>query len=790
MTESSILVLVLVFLPFIAALFTPLIHKVLKNKIGWWAVLVAIICLVIAFRLYPEVRANGKIAFSIPWVTSLDIDLSFYVTGLSLLFCVIVSGIGTMITAYANYYLSTKEKLARFYAEILFFMGSMLGVVTSGNLILMFVFWEFTSVSSFLLIGFWDHREASVYGARKALLITSAGALFMLGGLIWLYDIVGHQGAVSIMGSFDIEYLIGKAALIKSHPAYSYILILLLLGAFSKSAQFPFHIWLPNAMEAPTPVSAFLHSATMVKAGVFLVAFLYPVFAGTRLWFYMLTGGGLLTMMMGGYLALKQNDLKALLAYSTIANLGMSMALFGLSTGYSVGVAIFHIMNHAAFKACLFLVVGIIDHETGTRDFRLLSGLRKRMPILAVIAGISSLAMAGVPPFNGFISKEMFFEASLNQHFLENTWLIPLIALVASTLTFVYSIFIYRKVFWGAETTSTPKHFHEAPFGMLLPPMILAAICVVVGLAPALAQESMVKPAIRYLLNGSSTEFFEIHLWHGFKVPVLMSAIKIALGVLICLSCEKVRSFQNKLPDNFINILYDKWIEYQDKLAKFTTGIIQNGYLKFYVMFTVLFMAVMIIGVFFREEGYKMLSDFNARPISLYEWGVAILLIIATFLLLGMTKRVLAIITLSFVGWMVSLLYVIFRAPDLALTQLMIEAISTVLFLLVFRFLPPLKKELETTFVKLRNILVSVVVGGSITLVMLLSNANRMFGSINKYYMDNAYTLAGGKNIVNVIIVDFRGFDTMFEITVLCISAAAIYAMVKFKKKNQEKAFS
>lgn len=785
MSNTSLLVLILVFLPFIAAIITPLLNKLLKNYIGWWAVAVAIVCFAITVSLYPELSQNQTIQFKLSWVKNLGIELSFYISGISLLFCLIVSGIGTLISAYAIYYLSSKERLAKFFAFILFFMGSMLGVVTSGNLFLIYIFWEFTSISSFFLIGYWDTKERSVYGARKALLVTSVGALFMLAGMIWLGSILIKFTNGQIFDAYEIQTLLLHADAIRSHADYNIILILILLGVFSKSAQFPFHIWLPNAMDAPTPVSAFLHSATMVKAGIFLVAFLYPVMGGTPLWFWLLTGGGLLTMTMGGYLAFKQNDLKALLAYSTISHLGMIMALFGLSTPMSAAAGVFHILNHAAFKGCLFLVVGIIDHETGTRQLNRLSGLRHKMPILTVIAGISALSMAGLPPFNGFLSKEMFFESSLHLHHLSNSWLIPSIAVLASILSFGYSILFFVKIFFGPETTDTPKHFHEAPLGMLLPPALLAGLCAVIGLYPHAVQDSVLKPALQYALHGLPVDFFEIHLWHGFTTPLIMSIITVSVGLGLFLNSKRVRALQEKLPDNFINILYDKWLEYQEKLAKGLTNAIQSGYLKNYVMLSTSFMAVMIFVIFFIEDGFNLIWKFNARPIAAFEWFIGILLIVSTFLLLGMKKKIYIILMLSFVGWMVSLLYVIFRAPDLALTQLMIEAITTVLFLLVFRFLPKMPKEQTTRLIKLRNILVSVVVGSSITLVMLLSNANRFFESINKYYLENAFSKAGGRNVVNVIIVDFRGMDTMFEILVLCISAAAILTMIRIKRSSQ-----
>lgn len=779
-------ILIIVFLPFLGALLTPLLEKFLHKFIGWWAVIVSLISFVLSWQLVSQISESKILAFKLQWIPSLGIDLTFYVTGMSLLFSLIISGVGTLISAYAIYYLSSKERLSKFYAFILFFMGSMLGVVTSGNLILLFVFWEFTSISSFFLIGYWDDREASVYGARKALLITSFGALFMLAGIIWLGFIVLNENQSFSFAVYDIQNLLIHADTIKNHPDYVFVLLLLLTGAFSKSAQFPFHMWLPNAMEAPTPVSAFLHSATMVKAGIFLVGFLYPVMGGNPLWFVIVTGGGLATMTMGAYLAFKQEDLKALLAYSTISHLGMIMALFGLSTNMSVSAAIFHILNHAAFKCSLFLVVGIIDHETGTRRLSLLSGLRHKMPILTVIAGIAAFSMAGAPPFNGFLSKEMFFmEASLHFQEVHFNWIIPIFAVIASIFSFAYSLLFFFRIFFGPETTQTPKHFHEAPLGMLLPIVPAVLLCVIIGVAPEIINHAILQSAIQHVLHGQSTEFFEIHLWHGINIPFVMSLITFGIGFFIFFFGVKVRKIQNKLPDNFVNILYDKWLLYQEKVAKTITNTIQNGYLKNYLMLTVSFLAAMIFLVFAIEGGFSWMNNFNVRSIEPFEWIIGSLLILSTVLLIFMTRKIYIIIMLSFVGWMVSLLYVIFRAPDLALTQLMIEAITTVLFLLVFRFLPPLEKEQFTKIKKLRNILVSAGVGLSITLVMLISNANRIYDSINQFYIENALEKAGGRNIVNVIIVDFRGMDTMFEITVLSISAAAILAMIRIRKKHK-----
>ncbi|MEZ5333952.1 MAG: proton-conducting transporter membrane subunit [Methanolobus sp.] len=446
-------------MPFILAGILPAVEKLLKDKIGWYASAVAFLSLLLVAQAAPEIIHGETIQQSIEWLPSVGINFSFYIDGLSVMFGFIVSGIGVIIMSYSNGYMSKKEDLPRYYQQLLFFMGSMLGMVFSANTIQLFIFWELTSITSFMLIGYWRNRPMSVYGATKSLLITATGGLFMLAGFLVLHAITGTFDIPTIMHSESIKEML------HGHELFLAALLLIFIGAASKSAQGPFYIWLPNAMEAPTPVSAFLHSATMVKAGIYLVARIHPIFSGTEAWFVMVSGVGIFTMLLAGFLAFRQTDIKGILAYSTISQLAYLMTMYGYTThhepGIGVAAATFHLLNHATFKACLFLVAGIVAHETATRDITKMGGLRKEMPITFIVATIGALSMAGIPPLNGFLSKEMFYEASVEMgHLLGGpyTILIPALAVLGGVFTFAYSIKLIDGIFGKRPTKDRRSH--------------------------------------------------------------------------------------------------------------------------------------------------------------------------------------------------------------------------------------------------------------------------------------------------------------------------------------------
>ena len=793
--------------PFIFAIVIPIFYRYIRKIHTGWFVLILPLILFIYFLNFLPVTSSGQVVQqSMAWVPSLGINFDLYLDGLSLLFALLITGIGTLVVLYSIYYLSkTKEKLNNFYVYLLLFMGAMLGVVLSENLILIYVFWEMTSIASALLISYWYEREKSTYGAQKSMFITVFGGLSMLGGFSLLYVMTG---------TFSIREIIANADLVTSSSLFLPAMILVLLGAFTKSAQFPFHIWLPDAMEAPTPVSAYLHSATMVKAGIYLVARLTAVFGGTSEWFWTVSIVGLITLIWGSVSAVRQKDLKSILAFSTVSQLGMIMSLLGVGSAayyfnngdhalYTTAIlaAVFHLINHATFKGSLFMAAGIIDHETGTRDIRKLGGLLTLMPVTATISLIGLASMAGLPPFNGFLSKELFLTALVNVTdygiFHLETWgiLLPIIGWVASIFTFVYCAILFFKTFTGKfqpEKLSV-KHVHEAPIGMLISPMILAVLVVLFGLFPNLIAYSLIEPAMAAILPGilDQGQHFHVHIshWHGFNLELWMTVGVIVFGTLIFISMKKwsKSSFYQRERDIF-NRAYDNGYDGLIKGSQFITRLQMTGRLRDYFIFMIAFM-ILILGYTMVQFDAFSINTTNLSPIQPYMWILSIIFIGSVIAVPFISNRITAIIVVGITGFLVSLMFVLFRAPDLALTQLLVEAVTTVLFMLVFYHLPKLRKEKIKVPFKMVNLLISIAGGFIITLVALSSYAlgsDAGLPSISEFYVENAKKLAGGYNIVNVILVDFRGLDTMLEILVLGIAALAVVAFIKLRMKGNE----
>ncbi|MCL6574166.1 MAG: Na+/H+ antiporter subunit A, partial [Bacillus sp. (in: Bacteria)] len=762
--------------PFLLAIFVPILFKLFRSIHTGWFVLVLPVFLFAFFTRFISVTKQGEtIIESASWIPSLQIGIDFYVDGLGLLFALLITGIGSLVVLYSVFYLSKeKEKLNQFYVFLLLFMGAMLGVVLSDNLIVLYMFWEFTSLSSFLLIGYWNDRERSRYGAQKSLLITVLGGLSMLGGFVML-NFMG--------GTFSIRELIAQSGTLIDHPLFIPAMLLILLGAFTKSAQFPFHIWLPSAMEAPTPVSAYLHSATMVKAGIYLVARFSPVFAESGVWLWVVSIVGLVTLFWGSFSAVKQTDLKALLAYSTVSQLGLIMSLLGLGAAalhyenlddniYMVATvaAIFHLINHATFKGSLFMVAGIIDHETGTRDIRKLGGLMHFMPITFTIAVIGSFSMAGLPPFNGFLSKEMFFTGMINvvqlNIFNMETWgiLFPVVAWIASVFTFIYCMILVFKTFTGkVQLEKLEKKPHEAPIGLLISPVILASLVIIFGIFPNLLSASLIEPAVSSIQPTLADHEFHVHIsfWHGWKTELWMTIGVVLFGTLLYLNYSKWRGLYDKLPESFsLNTLYDRLLYLLDKWTNSLSEKVMTGSIRSYLVYILMFFFLALGISLFQKNAFRLDYD-NLAPIGIYELILSLVLVIGAISILFAKSRLTSIILLGAVGYTVSLFYVLFRAPDLALTQLVIETISVALFLLCFYHLPKIFriKEKRMGF-RLYRAIISIGVGVVITLVALSSHSQKLFDPISSFYLKNAYTEAGGKNVVNVILVDFRGLDT------------------------------
>ncbi|QKX51503.1 Na+/H+ antiporter subunit A [Planococcus glaciei] len=793
----------LIFLPIIAALFVPLLFKKIGQiHTGWFVLVVPVILFIYYATQLPTTMDGGTLVSEFQWIPSLDLSFIAYLDGLSLLFSLLITGIGSLVVLYSVFYLDKKrEQLHNFYVYLLMFMTAMLGIVQSDHLITLYLFWELTSISSFLLIGYWYTRDRSRFGALKSMMITVFGGLMMLGGFVLL----------SIMGNtYSIRELISQAPELLGHEFFTWALVLILLGAFTKSAQFPFYIWLPDAMEAPTPVSAYLHSATMVKAGLYLVARFTPIFAASGTWVWLVTGIGLFTMFWGSFFALKQKDLKGILAFSTVSQLGLIMSLLGASAlgfhvedaagtvfKYAAFAAIFHLVNHAVFKGSLFMIAGIVDHETGTRDIRKLGGLMSIMPISFTIAMIGSFSMAGIPLFGGFLSKEMFLTAMLAiaefNLFSMDVWgvLFPVLAWIGSVFTFVYSFYFVFHTFAGKhKPEELPKQAHEAPIGMLVSPAILAVSVIAIFFIPNVVGDWLVKPAVLAIqpFMYSNPAEIDIHVsaWHGANTEFFMTLGIFAIGALLFWSFRKWKQAYDAFPDSVsLNRLYDSFMYLSDGGANRFSAVYMTGFIRSYLVYMFGFLVLIVLSTLVITDAF-VLDLNNTAPIGIYEIIILIALVGGTITILAAKSRLTAIIALGAVGYSVALFFVIFRAPDLALTQLVIETISVALFLLAFYHLPKVSKKEERIRFKLGNAAIAFGVGVTMTLVALASHSQKILPSISEYYKETVYTEAGGGNIVNVILVDYRGFDTLFEITVLGIAGIAIISMIKLRLNKKE----
>ncbi|MRG86670.1 Na+/H+ antiporter subunit A [Salinibacillus xinjiangensis] len=775
-----------VFAPLIITLLIPLLSK-WKERVhtGWFILPVPILIFIYFVQFVGENFTPHSESYS--WIPSLNISIDFYLDGLSLLFVLLISGIGSLVVLYSIYYLHKSEQLKQFYIYLYIFMFSMLGVVLSDNVFVLYSFWEFTSLSSFLLIGYWHYRERSRYGALKSMLITVFGGLSLFGGLITLSVITETT---------SIQAMIEQKDLIVNHSLFPLILVFILLGAFTKSAQFPFHIWLPDAMEAPTPVSAYLHSATMVKAGIFLVARFSPILGGEPSFFIIVSLFGIVTLFWASFMAVRQTDLKGILAFSTVSQLGMIMAMLGFGTDVAIFAAVFHILNHATFKGSLFMIAGIVDHETGTRDVRKLGGLMTFMPMSATLALFGVFSMAGVPLpfFNGFYSKELFFESAIDLpgfsgafvEFLQQA--IPYIAVIGSIFTFVYSMYLFFSTFRGKykehELKTKP---HEAPLGMLISPSILVLGVILIGLFPNMVNESFLAHAATAVF-GDGFHAHEVKFWHGWESPALrMSLIVVGVGTILAITRKKWTSVYTVFPRRLsFNELYNYIVDSIEKGSTKITETYMTGSIRHYVSYILGSILIITGAILFITNGVTIEFD-DLAPITIPEILVGLTMAIAAIASIFTNNRLSLIIIVGVVGYGLSVLFVIYRAPDLALTQLIVETVTVALFLLCFKHLPELKNLPSHPGVKSINFLISVGFGVLVTLIGISSHSSKLFSPISEYFIEESVPLGGGHNVVNVILVDMRGLDTLFEITVLGIAALAIYALIKLRHDKEAK---
>ncbi|MEQ5801027.1 monovalent cation/H+ antiporter subunit A [Halomonas sp. H10-9-1] len=728
------------------------------------AVLPALALLLMLAQL-PALSAGEALRFSTAWIPSLGLDLAFRLDGLSLLFNLLILGIGLLILLYAHYYLSPEEPFGRFYAYLILFMASMVGIVMADNLILLWLYWELTSLSSFLLIGFWSHRSDARKGARMALTVTGAGGLALLAGLLLLGDMVG---------SYAMDDVLAGGEAILADPRYPIMLVLVLLGAFTKSAQFPFQFWLPHAMAAPTPVSAYLHSATMVKAGIFLMARLHPAIAGSDLWSAVVSLVGMATMLYGAWFALVKTDLKGILAFSTVSHLGLITVLLGIGSPMAVLAALFHILNHATFKAALFMSAGIIDHETGTRELGRLGGLRKAMPVTALLTSVAGAAMAGVPLLNGFISKEMFFTETLETPALAGlSWVLPVLATLGGILSVAYSLRLVHAVFFKPAKEGPPKAPHEPPWLMRAPVELLVALCVIVGLAPVLA-EGLLGLAVEAVLGEPLA--FHLAIWHGLNLPLAMSAIAIVAGAAAYWRHADLRHFHRGFGPVDARLVFEAALQCLGRWSERGLGRFDGGSLQRYMTW-LLFASLLMGGLGLARMSGLTGSQGNQPIDGVVLLGAALLVFGGIATAVTHRFRLISLIMLSVVGLVVSLTFARFSAPDLALTQLSVEVVTMILLMLALFFLP---QKTPTESSNRRN-LRDVVLAGSLGLVVASLNyavLTRDNASISGFFLENSVPGGGGHNVVNVILVDFRGFDTLGEITVLALAGLAIFKLL------------
>ncbi|NTF06425.1 monovalent cation/H+ antiporter subunit A [Agrobacterium rubi] len=786
----NVLLPILIALPFIGSIITAMMPRdgAARAPVAV-AAGISLFSLVTTILLYSSVKGGAVLKYDVEWLPQLGLNFTLRLDGFAWMFAVLITGIGLLVVLYARYYMSAEDPIPRFFAFFLSFMGSMLGIVLSGNVILLSIFWEMTSIFSFLLIGYWHHNATARDGARMALTVTGIGGFCLLAGLL----ILGHMA-----GSYDLDAIIAKGADIRAHSLYVPALVLILIGALTKSAQFPFHFWLPNAMAAPTPVSAYLHSATMVKAGVFLLVRLWPVLAGTQEWFWLVGFAGISTLLLGAYFAMFQQDLKGLLAYSTISHLGLITTLLSLGSPLAAVAAIFHMMNHATFKASLFMAAGIIDHETGTRDMRRLSGLYRFLPATATLAMAASAAMAGVPLFNGFLSKEMFFAESVETHadsLLDK--LLPYVATLSGAFAVAYSLRFIHTVFFGPPPHDIPNPKpHEPPRWMRFPIEFLVLACLIVGVVPSLSIGPFLHSAVLSVL-GPQTPAYSLSIWHGFNLPLIMSLVALVGGVAIYAllggyfaRCEDGPPFFRHLRGQ--RIFERVMVTVSWKWARWAESTL--GTRRLQPQLRMLILVALI-------AGFSPLASSNFSltlpSVTTFDPIFAILWAIGMIAAMGAAwqakyHRLAALVMLGVSGLVTCLTFVWLSAPDLAITQLLVEIVTLVLILLGLRWLPKRmvkvdnNNELPSQLRRGRDFLLAVFCGIGMSVIAFAVMTLPVPNTIANFFLERAYSEGGGTNVVNVILVDFRGFDTMGEIAVLAIVGLTVFSLLRRFRPAQE----
>ena len=753
---------------FAGALLAPVVSR---RGMGAGALFIAVPPLV-AFVLLAGVWATtgyGTDPFRVSWewFPALGVSFDLRLDGLSALMALLVTGIGFLVSVYSAGYMKGHTQYGRFGLFLLLFMGSMVGLVLSDDLILLFVFWELTSVTSYLLIGFNHEEEGARKNALQALLVTGFGAVAMLAGFV----LIGME-----TGTYLVSELGEYSSILTGSPFYPAIVTLVLLGAFTKSAQVPFHFWLPNAMVAPTPVSTFLHSATMVKAGVFLLAVLTPALGGTLLWNGLLIGFGGATFLTAVVLGLFQPDLKKILAYTTLGVLGLLTMLLGVGTELAFEAMVLFLLGHALYKACLFMTSGAIDHEAGTRDVTILRGLRRAMPVTMLAAVLAALSMSGFPPFLGFIGKEYVYKAGLAATGL------PMVALpVAFVGNFIMMALALKagvSPFFGKPAENLPKHPHEAPWSMWIGPLLLGILGLAFGLFPGFVSHVIIGAATS-TIAGESLDL-HVKLWHGLNVALFISGVTLAAGIFLYSGrhffWRRHEAFNSFWRPRGAEAVYDYLFEGIIRFAKWQTRMLQSGYLHRYVFIILSTAVALLVWGFVAFGRWPEGIRLPDRP-DLLVSGIVALMMIAAVAAVLTTNRITALVNLGIVGFGMALLFVYFGAPDLAITQLLVETLTVVLLMLAIYRLPKMWL-LSNRRTRLRDAAIAGIFGVLVAALVVMTAVVQVAPPISEGLVEMSYPLAHGRNIVNVILVDFRAVDTLGEITVLAVAALGVAAIV------------
>jgi multicomponent Na+:H+ antiporter subunit A len=722
----------------------------------------------------PEITSVDSQSLFIEWIPQLGLNLEFILDGLTIAFALLVTGIGALVFLYAQAYMKSYKGTDKFFFYLMLFSGAMLGLVLSANLIQLFIFWELTSFLSYFLISYFHEKESARKAAFQSLYITGFGGLSMLAGIVLLG---------SVIDSYSLNDWMANPEALKESNLYLPGLLLILVGVFTKSAQFPFHFWLPGAMQAPAPVSSYLHSATMVKAGVFLLARLSPVLSGTPEWVYIISLVGVLTMLTGSYFAITQKDLKGILAYTTINALGVLVLLLGINTKESIKAAMLFLFIHAFYKATLFMVAGLIEKKTGTRELSKLGGLVKYMPFTFVIALLSLLSMAGLPPLLGFLGKELIYEAKVQSPGIAS--LVLVLGVTSNIFMVAVSLFFARKVFLGKPNTFD-KLPNEKGLPFLIGPGLLALISLILGLFPGNLGNAIIKPALSVVY--AEAVDVKLYLWHGFNQVFFLSLLTIILGFglyLAMLKRKQVLEIWCKVNRKVFSIQLDEvfaWImEKFVVVSKLKTKAVQHGYHRYYILTIIVFTSLLLWFQVFVTRSWDFGIAFTLKPF--YISGLAVVIVLAAIASTVSRSRIVTIIAMGVAGYGISLIFLYYSAIDLAITQILVETLTVVMFMAILQKLPRFAV-LSSKRTRFRDLMIALGFGSVMTILALKAVNVNLNPTISDFFIENSYDRAFGENVVNVILVDFRALDTLGEVTVLTIAAVGVYLLLKTKSSK------